>query len=412
MTERPSKNSATARVREGTGGVLGPRALNRATLERQMLLRRRRLPAIEAIEHLVGMQAQAPNPPYVGLWTRLEGFHPEELAAPDHRPAGGPHRADAQDHPPCHRPRLPRAAPPDAAGPRARPVLYRRPPRGLAGVDIEALAATGRALLEERPRTAKELGELLRERWPDRDPASLARAIRDLLPLVQVPPRGVWGESGQATHTTAEAWLGRPLDPASSPDEMVLRYLAAFGPATVKDVQTWSGLTRLREVIDRLRPRLVTFRDEQRQELFDLPDAPRPDPDTPAPPRFLPEFDNLILSHADRTRVIADEYRKAIASRNGMVPATFLVDGFVRGTWKTRRARGKATLAIEPFEPLAKEDRDALSEEGERLIRFWEKTPRRSTFSSKGPKAIGRGLDLCQSRTSASQHFSTSETKC
>jgi hypothetical protein len=149
-----------------------------------------------------------------------------------------------------------------------------------------------------------------------------------------------------------------------------LRYFGAFGPATVKDVQTWSGLTLLGEVIERVRPRLRTFRDECGKELFDLPEASRPDPDSPAPPRFLPEFDNLILSHADRTRVIADEYRKAIASKNGMVPATFLVDGFVQGTWKTERTRGRATLVIGPFGPLAKEDRDALAEEGERLIRF------------------------------------------
>jgi len=149
-----------------------------------------------------------------------------------------------------------------------------------------------------------------------------------------------------------------------------LRYLGAFGPATVKDVQTWSGLTRLGEVIEYLRPRLLTFRDERGKELFDLPDAPMPDPDTQAPPRFLPEFDNLILSHADRSRVIAEEYRKLISSKNGMVPATFLVDGFVRGTWKAERSRSKATLEIKPFEPLAREDRDALAEEGKRLIRF------------------------------------------
>jgi winged helix DNA-binding protein len=169
-----------------------------------------------------------------------------------------------------------------------------------------------------------------------------------------VPPRGIWGKSGPAAHTTAEAWLGRSLYSDASLEEMVVRYLGAFGPATVKDAQTWSGLTRLGEIVDRLRPHLSTFRDEHGREIFDLPDAPMPDPDVPAPPRFLPEFDNLILSHADRTRVIADEYRKAIASRNGMVPATFLVDGFVRGTWKTERSRGKVTLLIEPFEPLVK----------------------------------------------------------
>src|ERR671933_1108518 len=350
--------------------VLTLRELNRATLERQMLLRRWKLSAAEAIDYLVGMQAQAPNPPYIGLWTRLEGFHPDELACliTDRRAVrialmrNTVHLVSARD---CLKLR-----------PLVQPVLDRgvyvnRTYRaGIEEMDIEALVATGRALLEERPRTAKELGELLRERWPDRDAASLARAIRHLVPLVQVPPRGVWGKSGQATHTTAEAWLGRPLDPNPSLEEMVVRYLGAFGPATVKDVQTWSGLTRLGEVVERLRARLRTFRDGHGRELFDLPDAARPDPNTPSPPRFLPQFDNLILSHADRTRIIAEEYRKVIASRNGMVPATVLVDGFVRGTWKTGRTSGKATLVIEPFESLSKEDRDALSEEGRRLVRF------------------------------------------
>ncbi len=354
----------------GSGCVLGLRALNRAPLERQMLLRRRMLSAEEAVEHLVGMQAQAPNPPYMGLWTRLEGFCPNQLARLilDRRAVrvalmrNTVHLVSARD---CLKLR-----------PLVQPVIDRglyanRVNRaGIEGVDVEALATAGRALLEEKPRTAKELGVLLRERWPESEPASLARAVRHLLPLVQVPPRGVWGRSGQTTHTTAEAWLGRPLNPDPSPEEMVARYLGAFGPAGVKDVQTWSGLTRLGEVLERLRPRLCTFRDERGRELFDLPNAPRPDPNTPAPARFLPEFDNLILSHADRARVIADEYRRVLASRNGMVPATFLVDGFVRGTWKVQRTRRKATLVIEPFEALTERDRGALAEEGERLLRF------------------------------------------
>jgi hypothetical protein len=368
MQKRPSKNSS--RGRERTQVVLGPRELNRATLERQMLLRRRKLPALDAIEHLVGMQAQAPAPPYVGLWTRLKDFHPDELerlflersAVRIALMRNTVHLVSARD---CL-----------ALRPLMQPVLDRtlystRANRAqLEGIDIEALVAAGRTLLEEKPHTAKELGELLQEQWPERDPASLARAIRHLVPLVQVPPRGLWGKSGPAAHTTAEAWLGRALDPTPSIEETILRYLGAFGPATVKDVQTWSGLSRLGEVVERLRPRLSTFRDERGKELFDVPDSPMPDPDTPAPPRFLPEFDNLILSHADRTRVIAEEYRKAIASRNGMVPASALVDGFVRGTWKTERSRGKATLEIKPFEHLPKRDRDALAEEGERLIRF------------------------------------------
>ena len=368
MPTRKSTDPATGGG--GSSDVLGPRALNRALLSRQMLLGRRKLPAIQAIEHLVGLQAQAPYPPYVGLWTRLAGFRPDDLARPiEERRAvrtalmrDTVHLVSARD---CLRLR-----------PLMQPVFDRvmhanRAHRAaVEGVDTEQLAAAGRALLEERPRTAKELGEKLRERWPDRAAASLARAVRHLLPLVQVPPRGVWGKSGPAAHTTAEAWLGRPLDPDASLDEMVLRYLGAFGPASVKDAQTWSGLTRLEGVFERLRPRLLALRGERGNELFDLPEAPRPDPHTPAPPRFLPQFDNLILSHADRARVVADEHRKRLTSKNGMVPATFLVDGFVRGTWRAERARGKATLAIEAFEPLPKKDREALAEEGERLVRF------------------------------------------
>jgi hypothetical protein len=236
MQKRPSKNSS--RGREGAHVVLGPRELNRATLERQMLLRRRKLSAVEAIEHLVGMQAQAPAPPYLGLWTRLKDFHPDELARLilERRAVrialmrNTVHLVSARD---CL-----------ALRPLMQPVFDRtlystRANRAhLEGIDIEALVAAGRALLEERPRTAKELGELLQDQWPERDPTSLARAIRHLVPLVQVPPRGLWGKSGPAAHTTAEAWLGRPLDPTPSLEETILRYLGAFGPATVKDVQT------------------------------------------------------------------------------------------------------------------------------------------------------------------------------
>ena len=350
--------------------MLGERALNRSLLERQLLLRRHEVSAFDAIERLVGLQAQAPEPPYVGLWTRLACFRPDDLSRMilDRRAVrvalmrNTVHLVTAED---CLKLR-----------PLAQPAIGRSLYTGSAEraavreIDAGELVAAGRALLEERPLTAGELGELLRERWPDQDPAALARAIRNLVPLVQIPPRGVWGKGGPAAHTTIEAWLGRRLDPDPSLDEMVMRYLGAFGPASVKDAQTWSGLTRLGVVFERLRPRLRTFRDQRGKELFDLPDAPRPDPDTPAPARFAAAFDNLILSHADRTRIVAEEHRKAIASRNGMVPATFLVDGFVRGTWKVVRARGDATLWIEPFERLPGRDREALAEEGERLLHF------------------------------------------
>ncbi len=239
----------------------------------------------------------------------------------------------------------------------------------LGGVDREAVVSAARTLLEERPLTFQALGALLAERFPHPDPDALAQLARTLLPLVQVPPRGVWGRGGLAMHTTVEAWLGRPLDAEPSLDEMVLRYLAGFGPATVNDAQAWSGLTRLRETFERLRPRLFTFRGEGGAELFDLPDAPRPDADTPAPPRFLADYDNLILSHADRTRVISDEHRRRIFTGNGLL-STYLVDGVVAGSYRIEREKRAATLRVQPLVPLAAADRDALAEEGARLLAF------------------------------------------
>jgi hypothetical protein len=351
-----------------TGPVLSQRALNRALLERQFLLRRAELSALEAIEHLVGLQAQAPNPPYVGLWTRLKGFRHEELSQliQDRRAVrialmrSTIHLVSARD---CL-----------ALRPSLQPVLDRGLKvtygRRLEGLALAALEAAGRALVEERPRTFSELGKLLAAEWPDRDPDGLGAAIRTLVPLVQVPPRGIWGASGPASHTSAETWLGRPLALDSAPEAMVLRYLAAFGPATVRDIQAWSGLTRLREVLEPLRPRLRTFRDEHGHELFDLPDAPLPDPDVAVPPRFLPEWDNVLLSYADRTRIIAEEYRSRVFTENGIIRSTVLVDGFVRGIWKVERQRESATLIIEPFAPLADQDRAALTEEGARLLDF------------------------------------------
>ncbi len=239
----------------------------------------------------------------------------------------------------------------------------------LAGLDLDEVQAEGRALVEQRPRTPAELGAALAERWPGHDPAALAYAVRCRLPLVQVPPRGLWGASGRTTCTTAESWLGLPVEPAAAED-LVLRYLAAFGPATVPDVQAWSGLTRLGEVVQRLRSSLVVFGDERGRELFDLPEAPRPDPQSPAPVRFLPEYDNLLLSHADRARVVSDEDRRRLMTANGVVPGTFLVDGAVRGAWKIRRTRAAATLTVTPFRALSRRATTAIGDEGARLLRF------------------------------------------
>jgi Winged helix DNA-binding domain len=349
--------------------VLGPRALGRALLDRQLLLGRADLAPLPAIEHLAGMQAQAPNAPYVGLWTRLAEFRPADLAqlmtervvVRTHLMRNTVHLVTARD---CL-----------AMGELYRALHARRFASSpfaarLAGVDLSALLAAGQALLAEQPRTRAELGRLLGDRWPAQDPASLAYAVTHLTPTVQVPPRGIWGRAGPAAFTTTEAWLGGPLVPGPSPDGLVLRYLAAYGPATVRDVQAWCGLTRLAEVAERLRPRLRTFRDPGGAELFDLPDAPRPDPDTPAPPRFLPEYDNVLLSHADRARIIPARRRVPLPPGPGGTGGTVLVDGLWQATWKITRQRDRVTLRIEPFARLPGGQHAAVTEEGARLLAF------------------------------------------
>lgn len=354
--------------------VLSRRALNRATLARQLLLERTLLPVTDALEHLAGMQAQAPNAPYVGLWTRLDGFRSDELAQLIwERGAVRASLMRATIH-------LVTAADFVALRPVVRRVLergYAASPfgRNLAGLDVAELLAAARVLLDAEPRSRAALGALLSPHWPDRDPASLAYAATYLMPMVQVPPRGIWGRTGPVAWTDAETWLGRSVGSDPTPDSMVLRYLTAFGPATVMDVQTWSGLTRLREVLERLRPQLRTFRDDNGRELFDLPDAPRPDPDTPAPPRFLPEYDNLLLSHADRSRVVvADSTQRSPAiplfPGNGGTRGTVLLDGFWQGMWKIAREPDRALLVIEPFIPLSTTDVAAITAEGALLLAF------------------------------------------
>jgi hypothetical protein len=349
--------------------VLGPRALGRAALERQLLLRRADLTALQAIEHLAGMQSQAPNAPYVGLWARLAGFRPEQLAALMTE------RAVVRAHLMRNTVHLVTARDFLAVRDLYRPVLARifastGFARNLAGADLEPVLAAGRELLAARPRTRAELGRLLGPACPGRDPVSLAYAVTHLEATVQVPPRGIWGAAGQAVYTTAEAWLGERPAADPSPDRLVLRYLAAYGPATVRDAQAWSGLTRLGEVAERLGPRLRTFRDEQGNELLDLPGAPRPDPDTPAPPRFLPEYDNLLLSYADRSRVIPGRRRVPLPPGPGGTGGTVLIDGLWRATWAITRSGGSAALVVEPFARLTVEQAAEVTAEGARLLAF------------------------------------------
>ncbi|MDH6576855.1 winged helix DNA-binding domain-containing protein [Kitasatospora sp. MAP5-34] len=317
------------------------------------------------VGHLVGLQAQAvPDPPYLGLWSRLDGFRPEALTELIEgrkvvRVAlqrGTIHLVTAED---CRTLR-----------PLVQPVLDRalRSTYGkrLAGLDLAEVWARGRELVEREPRTFQQLGALLTPEFPGYDPAALAQAVRAGLALVQVPPRGLWGRSGPAAHTTAEHWLGQPLDPAPSLDAMVLRYLAAFGPATAADVQKWCGLTGFGPVLARLAPELVLFRDEQGRTLYDLPAAPRPDEDTPAPVRLLAPFDNLLLSHADRTRVLPEEYRPRVMTQNGIVLGALLLDGLVAGSWRIEGG----TLRVRPFRPLLRAEAAAAEAEGARLLEF------------------------------------------
>src|SRR5690606_17144241 len=220
----------------GRPPVLSRRALNRALLARQLLLERSTMPVLDAVHHLVGLQAQAPWSPYHALWARLEGFDPHELGAllTERRTVrivlmrSTVHWVTAED---CLflRPLL--------AGFLERALLTSPWRRGLQDLDHDAVAEAARRLVEEEPMTFKRLGVALAERWPGRDPATLAQLARARVPLVQLPPRAVWGRTGQVVVTTAEAWLGRPLDPAPDPERMLLRYLAAFGPASVMDAQ-------------------------------------------------------------------------------------------------------------------------------------------------------------------------------
>ncbi|MFB8117078.1 winged helix DNA-binding domain-containing protein [Streptomyces sp. NPDC056465] len=355
----------------GHAPVLSTRALNRATMERQLLLRRSELPVKEAVSRLVGLQAQNTRPPYFQLFSRLEGFDPAALSALMEsrevvrivtlRSTIHTHTAeDALTLRPLVQP--------------ARDRELRMFRSGLTGVDLDRLASLARELVEERPRTMKELREELRAHWPDADPQSLGIAARCRLPLVQVTPRGLWGRSGQVALTTAEHWLDSPARPAAPPDATVLRYLGAFGPASVKDLQAWAGLTRMREVFERLRPGLVTFRDENGVELFDLPDAPRPDPETPAPPRFLPEFDNVLLGHADRTRVIPPAYK----GRNGVGNqsyGTVLADGFLAAVWRLDESADDAVVTVQALGDLGAPTREAITQEAVDMLGTMSRAP-------------------------------------
>ncbi len=361
--------------------LLTRRAQNRALLARQLLLERSAAHSAEdAIEHLVGLQAQTPRDPYFGLWSRLEGFDPDALGALliDRRAV---------------RMSLMRATvhlvtSGDAA--RLRPLVQPAIERSFKGawgtrfegVDGDAVIAAARDVLADSPDplTGRELAaRVIADHGIDGNAEAIRHAINVRLALVQVPPRGLWGKSGQPKYVALDtwtgrndAWTGRNGDTTATLDDVVLRYLRAFGPASVNDFQKWSGLTRCAAVIDRLRPQLTRFRSESGRELFDLPDAPRPDPDTPAPVRFLPEFDNLLLSHADRSHVIpGGETPWLDAISAGRHVSNVLIDGMLRGTWWLDVLDRRATsLVVRPLGRLSRHERSELRAEAKRLAGF------------------------------------------
>jgi hypothetical protein len=351
--------------------TLSRRTLNRTLLARQLLLQRVERPALEVIEHLVGMQAQAPLAPYVALWSRLERFDPGELSGLLERREAV--RAVGMLRTTIH---LLSARDALALTPVVRDVWersFRNTPfrRNIAGIDPDELAAAGRALLEDGALRPIDLGRRLAEHWPGRDPISLAMGVRDRTPIVQVTPRGIWGQSAAPALAVMQTWLGRPLADATDAAPFILRYLRAFGPASTQDIATWSWLQGVREVVDRLGPRLRRYRDEDGRQLLDLEDAELTDEGVPAPPRFLPEYDNLLLSHKDRRRVLDRPLTELpLPAGNGARLGTFLVDGFVAGTWEVKRSEREANLRLAAWQRLEPSDRAALEAEALALLAF------------------------------------------
>ncbi|GAA4033660.1 winged helix DNA-binding domain-containing protein [Allokutzneria multivorans] len=352
--------------------TLSLRVLNRALLQRQFLLARTDATPLEVIGRLVAMQAQEPNWPFVGLWSRIRGFEHSDLTTllEDRQVVRSSllrstqHLAGADDFRrfrPLLQPVLDRTA---------RTAYFSR---NSAGLDTDELVATGLRVLGGRAMPRKELARRLAQGHPGRDGRILAGEVEVRTALVHDPATAGWGAWGNRSSVSVTAV--RVAEPAGA-KELIRRYLTAFGPASVKDVQAWSGLTRLSEVVAEMRAELRWYRDPHGGELVDLADAELPDPDTPAPARLLPGFDNALLGHADRTRIISDEDRKRIMPGRALVRPAFLVDGRVHGSWSV----SDGELRLTAFRPLPVQDRAAVADEAQRLLPFV--AARRVSFSA------------------------------
>ena len=354
---------------------LSLRALNRATLARQLLLRRETFKVVRAVEQVAGMQAQIPRPPFIGLWSRVDGFRRADLVrAIDRREIVRGTLMRATIHLVSRNDFI-------EWRPAIQPVLTRLMNSVLKKVldkfDLDRILAAARSRFDTEACTFAELRKHLGEEFPGMNEQAMGLIVRMLLPLIQTPQAGQpWAYHAAADYAVARSWLGEEVPATGRSDRLALRYLAAFGPATGHDFQMWSGLPAGRAVLDALRPKLRVCRDEDGRELFDLPRAPLANPDEDAPVRFLPEYDNVLLAHADRSRVVHDHHRKHLFTRNLLVPACFLVDGFVAGLWtvesKVKAKKRHVRLVLEPFGKLDKRVRRALQDEGERLMRFVE----------------------------------------
>jgi hypothetical protein len=360
--------------------VLTTRALNRALLARQHLLARVALAPARLIEHLVGLQAQVPTSPYFALWSRIEGFDPttvERLIARKQAlrmvvMRGTLHLVTTRDA--------------LALRPAVQPVMDRvfrtgSPFAKRLKIDPADVVAAGLELLRERPYGLAELRKALLGRFPGQDAEAMAYAVHYTLPMVQLPPRGFWHKSAAPVCTTLPLFVGRPMAPAMTLPTLVLRYLAAFGPASVMDAQAWSGLNKLADTFAGLGRRVRVFSDEKGRTLYDLPRAPRPAADTPAPVRFLPDYDNAFLGHDDRTRIVNPGQRKTFPEV-GPPPGVLLVDGFIEGSWRLARGKTSAELRLLLFRPLKRDERRAVDDEAKRLLAF------------AAPEAKRRGVKL------------------